>query len=315
MSNIARKHHYIPQFYLQGFLNRNLKKEQFHVIDKVERRHFVTTPRNVGSQTDFNRVNVQGKSIDAAEKLFAEIEGEVARVLKGIEENTTLPEDANDMETLIYFVALFYMRNPKIRNNLANNETAVFKQFMNALFFRPERYESYRQQQKAAGKELPDYETMKRFVESENYDIKYGHGHQLRYELESIDNVVLPLLTQRQWSLFVAEEGASDFVCSDYPVALISTGDPPENPYHPYNIGGPGLAQKNTELTVPLNRRMALIATFENESCIATADEKIVAEINARTIHFATRQIYCSNLDFKFWDDGGLKSERDLFDE
>ena len=315
MSDIARKHHYIPQFYLRGFLDRNLKKEQFHVIDKVERRHFVTTPRNVGSQTDFNRVNVQRKSIDAAEKLFAEIEGEVARVLKGIEENTTLPEDANDMETLIYFVALLYMHNPQIRNNLANNETTVIKQVMKALFFRPERYESYRQQQKAAGKELPEYETMKQFVESEDYDIKYGHGHQLRYELESINNSVFPLLVQRKWILLIAEDGASDFVCSDRPVALISIGDPPKNPYHPYNIGGPGLVEKNTELTVPLNRSMALAAAFENDSCIATADEKTVALINARTIHFATRQIYCSNLDFKFLDDGELKGGRDLLNE
>ena len=315
MSNISRNHHYIPQCYLRGFLDPSLKKERFHVIDKNDRRHFVTTPRNVGSQRDFNRVNVPGKPIDEAEKLFAEIEGEVARVLKGIEENTTLPEDANDMETLIYFVALFYMHNPQIRNNLENNETTVIKQVMKALLFRPERYESYRQQQKTAGKELSEYEAIKQFVESEDYDIKYGHGHHLRHELESIDNSVLPLLSQRKWFLLIAEEGASDFVCSDRPVALISIGDPPKNPDHPYSIGVPGLGMKNTKLTVPINRRIALAATFENDSCIATADEKTVALINARTIHFATRQIYCSNLDFKFLDNGVLKSGRDLVNE
>lgn len=314
MSNIARKHHYIPQFYLRGFSDPALQNEQLHVIDKIERRYFVNIPRNVGFQTNFNRVNVPGKPIDSVEKLLAEIEGEVARVLKGIKENSTLPQKT-DMEALIYFIALLYMHNPQIRNNLASIETTVIKQFMKGLFFNPERYESYRQQQHAAGKELPEYSVMKEFVESEDYDIRYGHGHHLRYELECLNNSVFPPLVQRKWVLLIAEDDASDFVCSDRPVALISIGDPPENPNHPYSIGVPGLGQKNTELTVSLSRRMALAAAFENHTCVATVDENVVAEINARTIHFAIKQIYCSNLDFKFLDDGLMKSGRDLFDK
>ena len=309
MSNMARNHHYVPQFYLRGFLDPSVKKEQLHVIDKIDMRHFVTTPRNVGSQRDFNRVNVPGKPIDEAEKMFGEIEGELARVLKEIEKTGTLPKSP-DMEVIIYFVAMLYRRNPQIRNHLANSETTVIKQFVKALFFRPERYESYRQQQRAVGKELPEYEIMKQFAESENYDIKYGHGHHLRYELESIDNAVLPLLSRRKWSLFVAEEGASDFVCSDCPVALISIGDPPGNPDHPYNFGGPGLAHSDTELTVPLNSRMALFATFEIPSCLR--DERIIANVNARTMLSATRQVYSSNLDFKFLDGETIRSGRYL---
>lgn len=313
MSNISRNHHYIPQYYLRGFLDPNLKKEQLHVIDMIKRRHFVTTPRNVGSQRDFNRVNVPGKPIDEAEKIFAEMDTEVARVLKNIEENATLPKGP-DLETLIYFAALLYMHNPQIRNNLANIETTVIKQFMKVLFSSPEKYESYRQQEKAAGKELTEYETMKQFVESEDYDIKYGHGHHLRYELESIDNVIFPLLRQRKWSLVIAEEGVSDFVCSDRPVALISIGDPSENLDHPYNFGGPGLAQRDTELTMPLNRRMALFAVFGG-SYTGTVNEKIVANVNEKTIGPTTKQIYCSNLDFKFLDNQVIKTGRDLVDE
>lgn len=311
MSNTSRNHHYIPQCYLRGFLDPNLKKKQLHVIDKIDRRHFVTIPRNVGSQRDFNRVSVLGKPIDEAEKMFAEIEGEFARILKGIGETGTLPK-GSDMKVLIYFVALLYGHNPQIRNHLANCETTVIKQFAKALFSRPERYESYRRQQCEVGEELPEYEALKRFVESEDYDIRYGHGHHLRYELESIDNVTFPLLSQRKWSLFVAEEDASDFVCSDRPVALISIGDPPEDPDQPYNFGGPGLAQTDTELTVPLNSRMALFATFEIPSCLRTADERIIANVNVRTMLSAMRQVYSSNLDFKFLDGETIRSGRDL---
>ena len=153
---------------------------------------------------------------------------------------------------------------------------------------------------------------LKRFVESEDYDIRYGHGHHLRYELESIDNVTFPLFSQRKWSLFVAEEDASDFVCSDRPVALISIGDPPENPDHPYNFGVPGLAHSDTELTVPLNSRMALFAVLDGSSYTRTVDEMTVARVNERTICSAMRQVYSSNLDFKFLDGETIRSGRDL---
>ena len=311
MSNTARNHHYIPQCYLREFLDPILKKEQLHVIDKIDMRHFVTTPRNIGSQRDFNRVDIPERPIDEAEKSFAKIDGEVARVLKGIEENSTLPQKT-DMEILIYFIALLYRRNPQIRNNIGNCETTVIKQVARLLLFSPERYESYRQQEKAAGKELPEYEKMKQFVDSEDYDIRYRHGHHLRYELESIDNIIFPLLSQRKWSLFIAEEGANDFVCSNHPVALIPIGDPPENPDHPYNFGGPSLAQRDTELTLPLNRRMALFAVLGGSSYTGIVDEVTISHIDERTIRFAARHIYCSNLDFKFLDGGTVKSGRYL---
>ena len=242
---------------------------------------------------------------------MGEIEAEVARILKDVEKKAILPQNT-DMEILIYFVALLHVNNPQFRTNLANIETTVIKQVMKALFSRPERYESYKQQEKAAGKELSEYETMKQFVESEDYDIGYGHGHHLKYELKTIDNAVFPLLSRRKWSLLIAEEGASDFVCSDRPVALISIGDPPENPNHPYNIGGPGLAQCNTELTLPLNRHMALFSTLDGSSYTGTVDEMTIAHINERTIRFATRQIYCSSLDFKFLEGETIKSGRYL---
>lgn len=314
MSNTARNHHYIPQYYLRGFLDPKLKKEQFHVIDRINRRHFPTTPRNVGSQRDFNRINIPERPIDEAEKMFAEMDTEIAHVLKYVKENETLPAD-RDMEILIYFVALLYMHNPRIRSNLRISETTVIKQFAKALFSRPERYESYRQQERAVGKELPEYETMKRFVDSEDYDIKYGHGYHLRYELECIDNVIFPLLSQRKWSLFIAEEGGGDFVCSDYPVVLMSVGDLPIDSDHLYNIGRPGLAQNDAELTIPLNHRMALFAVLSDSTYIGTVDEMTVACINNRTINAAARQIYCSNLDFKFLDNEIMKSGRDLVDE
>ena len=310
MNNISRNHHYIPQFYLKGFLDPSRSKEQLCVIDKTKKYSFFTNPRNVGSERDFNRVDIPGKPIDAVEKSLSDIEGEVARVLKYVEDNATLPK-GTDMETLLYFVALLYGHNPQFRNNLSSSETTLIKQMLRASLSNPESYESWAQQERDAGREVPEYEEAKRFVEEGRFDILYGHGHHLRYELQSVDKILF-LLRHRQWSLFIAEEGASDFVCSDRPVALITIGDPPQNPDHPYNIGGPGLAQSNTELTMPLNRRMALFGAFNIPSYVGMAGEKMIADFNSNTILYAKRQIYCSNLGFKWLGNEEIKSGRDL---
>lgn len=310
MSNTSRNHHYIPQFYLKGFLDPNRPKEQLRVIDKIKKESFVTNPRNVGAKRDFNRVGIPGMPSDVVEKSLSDIEGEVARVLKCVEENATLPK-GTDMDTLLYFIALLYGHNPQFRNNLSNFETTVIEQMLRLSLLSPDRYESWAQQERETDKEVPEYEEVKRFVEEENYDIQYRHGHHLRYELQSTDTV-LHLLRHRQWYLFITQEGASDFVCSDRPVALITIGDSPQNPDHPYNIGGPGLAQSNTELTMPLNRRMALFGAFNISSFVDTVGEKVIADVNDRTILSAAKQIYCSNLDFKFLDDEDIKNGRDL---
>lgn len=295
-------------------MDPSLPKEQLHVIDKTKGQHFLTNPRNVGSLRDFNRVEIPGAPIDEAERaIFAPIDGETAEVLKYIADNAALPKDG-DMFALICFVALLYSHNPRPRSNLAKSETEILKGALGLLVANRERYESQMQKVLGEGNERITYEATKQFVEEEDFEIKYRHGRHLQYELEVISDVVLPLLAQRKWSLLIADGSTSDFVCSDRPVALVTIGDPPQNRDHPYYIGGPGLARTNTELSTPLNRNMALIGTLEGDSYVTTVDDRIVAEINMRTIHFAARQIYCSNLDFKFLDNDEIKSGRDLVD-
>lgn len=314
MINPSRNHHYIPQIYLRGFLDSSLQKEQLNVIDKFGRRHFISNPRNIGSQRDFNRVDIPGMPIDEAEmRIFSPIDGKTGEMLKYITDNATLPEK-EDMFALLSFVALLYNHNPQRRSNLVKSETEILKRALRLLVANRERYESQMQKVFGEGNERVTFEATKQFVEEEDFEIKYRHGHHLQCELEVISDVVLPLLAQRKWSLLIADGSTSDFVCSDRPVALVTIGDPPQNPDQPYHFGGPGLAQTNTELSVPLNRKMSLIGTLEGNSYATTVDDKIVAEINMRTIHFAARQIYCSNLDFKFLDNDEIKSGRDLVD-
>lgn len=307
MSNTSRNHHYIPQFYLKGFLDPSDPKKQLYVIDKAEKRGFPSNPRDVGSKHDFNRVEIPGLPIDDAEtRLFAPIDSEADQALKYIADNETLPKDEK-MDILIYFVSVLAAHNPHIRNTMIDTETEIREQQLGWLVSSREVYESQLEQVNLTSKEL-SYEEAKQFVE-EGITIKYPHGYHLGHELETIQNTIFPLFSSMQWSLLIAEVGTSNFVCSDRPVVLHNI-EPAYLRY--FDIPAQTPTVGIFELTVPLNRRMALHATFRDPAVIAMVGKEDVAAVNGLMIHAATKQIYCANLEFKFLENGEIKSGRNL---
>ena len=308
MRNTARNHHYVPQFYLKGFSDPNLQNEQLHVIDKVDRRRFVTIPRNIASQRDFNRINLPDHSIDEIERHLAQIESRVAPVLISIAETGTLPEDDIDMAYLSVFVAILSANNPQIRNRLINRDRETSRQMMQSVVASQEVYESrlsYTGMEDQIG-----YEAAKAFVESGRYtiDIEDPGGYYLAVVFYGLDKFVLPLFSTMDWSLVIAEEGETDLICSDLPVVLfrvVNTILPA-----PHETHSTGYTTESLELTMPLNPRMAIYATdFPTEYKMRPAC------INKRTIDASMRHIYCSNLDFKFFDNEVMRSGLDLVDE
>ena len=307
MRNIARNHHYVPRFYLRGFSDPNLQNEQLHVIDKGERRHFVTTPPNIASQRDFNRINIQGHSMDEIERHLAQIEGRTSTVLRNIAGNATLPH-GEDRDYLIVFVAILATNNPQIRARLIGRDQETSRQMMQSLVASREAYES-----RLSDFGIEDrigYEAARAFVESENYTISIEDpfGYYLAVVFNGLYETVLPIFSTMNWFLVIAEEGETDFICSDLPAVLfrvVNTILPSSN-----ETELAGNITESLELTMPLNPRMAIYATT-----FPTEYQMSPARINRRTIDASTRHIYCSNLDFRFLDGDVMKSGWDLIDE
>ena len=324
MSNVARNHHYVPQFYLRGFLDPNLQGEGLHVIDKINRRHFVSTPRRVAQKRDFNRINIPDHAMDEIESRLAQIERQAADVLRDIAQNATLPQN-RDMDVLVVFVGILAVNNPQIRDSLINIDEENTRQTMQSVVESREAYES-RTQEIGEENSIP-YEKAKAFFESENYTIEDPGGYYLARVFDALNRVVLPFFENMQWSLVIAEDGANDFICSDRPVFLFRNVDLIPCPQPAYTITPSGLilpnetasagfAVEHLELTMPVNPRMAIYATTPgNPSPIEYGDQMTIACINKRTMDAAARQIYFSNLDFKFLEGETIKSGKDLIDE
>jgi hypothetical protein len=91
VSEIARKHHFIPVFYLAGFTQSGDENDALWVLDQAQGKQWQSKPRAIAFQRDFYRVEGSGVEADAVEKAFGELEGKAARILARIREDQRLP--------------------------------------------------------------------------------------------------------------------------------------------------------------------------------------------------------------------------------
>ena len=163
----------------------------------------------------------------------------------------------------------------------------------------PEKWEALLSRMRAAGVEMPEepcYEGMKAFVESDDYtlEVDLGQNWLPRFMIEASERMLF-YLSRRHWSLNVVATDAPDLICSDNPVSLTET---PASPAP----GMLGFASFGTMLLFPLNRRMALVGTFDGSRLPSPAEERIVALINGATGRYAERFLFSSTPGFPWLD-------------
>ncbi len=278
----ARRHHYLPKFYLAGFTHSGDVEDALWVLDAKEGRQWQSRPAGVAFERDLYRVDAPGVAPDAVEHAFSQFEGQAATVLRGVIQSKRMPE-GDYFGVLLNLVAFMAVRIPALRNRFAEGLSKALKMAMQVRVETPERWTALLQRLREEGKEIAEspYEDMKAFIEKDAYSIEFPSNWFLPYLFESI-KTILPFLAQRNWTLAIAQEGS--FICSDRPVALAWTV-PPSAFWPP----GHGLA--NTELTMPLSRELALLARFEGMPERLEANRQSVATINSRTGMYAERLI------------------------
>lgn len=173
-----------------------------------------------------------------------------------------------------------------------------------------EKWESVMQQLKEAGEEIPEgitYEQMKEFIEEDQFRVTTSNEFNISLEFSVILSI-LPLLFRRNWSLLIAKEKAGELVSSDRPVSIV------RNKKLPNDLFGPGFGSLQTELVFPLNRKMAMMGSFERCRKKKKAKLQDIANINERTIRLAERQIYYSGIDFYYTHLGNMLRSDSLYE-
>lgn len=312
ISNYPRQHHYIPKFYLEGFTISGSQDNYLWVLDIQSGKQWKARPENVAHQRDFYRIELPGVKPDIFENALSKIESQASVILKNIVSSEALPDKENeDFINLINLVALMTARVPRVRSVFSGFVEDINKFMLKMTLATPEHWESTKESMKKSGYELGEkinYEQMKRFIESDKYQIEVNKLWHLNNIVDIMD-ILIPLLMARNWSLLIAEPEDKFFICSDSPVSLMWTKPAPA-------FWGPGFGMPDTELLMPLNKKQALVARFEGKPKTYPAPLEIIAKANNITRIFTQRFIYSPEEDFVWLKkDGKIGSKGDLIQE
>jgi hypothetical protein len=116
MNQISWRHHYIPQFYLNGFTSKDGK---FKIYD-IQKKDFIKkgkdfSPESYFFEEDGNAMITENGSTDFIEEYFKKIDGKAAEVFNRINKSSSIEKyniNDDDIAMLQYFIGIMYWRIP-----------------------------------------------------------------------------------------------------------------------------------------------------------------------------------------------------------
>lgn len=255
MAKGPTKQHYVPRCYLAGWVDLNTPAGQEPYVwffNRGERKGRKKAPSNLFTETNLYTLNLDsGKKNYVIEETLSNLESKYATIFQEkIRKFFPLTEEEHIF--LCAFVSVMLQRTLRYRDNL--------ERFIDELIEHTEELER--------AHEIPsdESERLKRFKQD---------GHKLGMMRTLPD--ITQLLTKMSIA-FLCAEGGSKFVTSDDPCNLFN----PDLQWQ--RIYGPGLAQKNVSLTLPLSPDIMLCMSWMSMRGYMWWNKGQVEEANRMTI-------------------------------
>jgi Protein of unknown function (DUF4238) len=289
----AKQQHYVPQYYLRGFVN---ERKQLYVVDRPEAKFFRVPTKAVGGEKYFNLLTGSRVNPFAAEEALQELEDKVAPALERVKATQSLT-DENDRSAIINLIAAVTMRNPKQRAAV-NEMVQGLRQMLGAAGL--ETKERYDQIVQAAGAQgLPidlTHEQMKaEFAKNPKWFKPPPPLQDFNIFLEAkFHDRLVQLYEGRKWQIAVANDDSNGFVTSDHPVCLRWCDG------EDHRFISPGFGKPGTEVLFPLSPNLALRGRFDGEETVVQADKETVAGINSLLISNCHKQVYARDALFSY---------------
>ena len=277
-----RAHHYIPQFYLNGFstITRKQKTLWVYTIRGAPRK---STPANEAHERDFYAYDRNDKTRYDFERALSNIEGAVAPYLLRICADPKLVPTAGEKLGFAIFVALMFFRvhpGRKFLDKIAADATRTVSQQRAAdpdTFF-----EDYQAVDRAEGWE-DRAEKLRQDILANAFEYRQtSTDSNLRSVLDATQRLA-PILAAMDWALLHAK-GRHEFITSDNPVITIQ----PEGPG--FSVLGSGFDMPGTEVYFPLSAKVCLMMSKESQRKAVGAPR--LMDINVALMSASTRHIY-----------------------
>lgn len=292
-----RKHHYLPQFYLEGFkiLPQKGKKPHIWQIEKNgSQRHYNPAITDTGCIRDYHSLDHdQEPDHKTIESLLSTIESKQAELVQSIVYSKDIKY--SQIRELAELISLMRYRIPAFASYIETSHRKIVLDTFKIMY--------------RSGKFGTPPKVLRQMFESKGIDealnIKISNWKIIEKIIEvSFSPESISLLSQLNYQIYYASEPDS-FVTSDNPVALFHPNYDDLKPY------GVGLAIKGVELTFPLSFDTLVVAGrhLEPGSYLAKRDQ--VNEFNRRTIIMGENYIFSNknSTELKIY----IRELKDLF--
>lgn len=281
-----KRHHYIPRFYLNGFIDP--ANEPFiWIYRKGASEILKATAENIALEKHYYSFTAPSgeKDSETFEDALSEMEGKAALVVQKIRNHETLSKE--DRLMFAIFLAFMMTRVPNYRQNTAKMSVEFFKKFTRLTASTPELFEATLSTIEEDLGEKIDYphEELRQFFLEGNFDITPNPERSLQH----VNAELAPIFYGMNW-IFLKSTDRFEFLTSDNPLVYF---DPTHDPKSPYGVG---LLNKNIEVTFPITKDIAFSGSWRKQmhEGFLPSSHEMVRMINRRTAMSALRFVFAS---------------------
>jgi len=287
------KQHYLPQFYLKGFCvpESPIGYEPYlWVYFRSSQKWQKRAPKNLATESDlYSFIEANGNRNDEIEKMLSVIESRMAEIIKTKIEKRQ-PLNFEDRVTIAIFVAFMSIRVPAFHEHIGSFVTEVAERIMMLQANHPEAFPALKKHyEQETGQSLPEWFGPKD-LDPSKYIIQPSKTFLLGLVLSPVNEIAY-IFSNMNWTFFFTSPEVS-FITSDWPYCIV-------NPKLVGSFYGPGLAQRDVEVTVPLTSTVTLFARWEKgDSLYKDARINTVEQVNRKILSYAQKFIIANRIDF-----------------
>lgn len=279
-----RRHHYVPRFYLEGFVDPH-NSPYIWIYEKGNPVIKKSTPKDIAVKKHYySFITPEGKKdSESFEDLLSMIEAEVAPVFEKLKGQEHLNEEQRWLISM--FLSFTMTRVPNFRENIEKALAQVLWKFNQILASDPEAFESMVEDfEKDTGEKIGmPIEEFRKYVLGGEYDIKVNP--QFSLGMLAMAEKFVPIFYEMKWAFYEAADDYK-FVTSDNPLFFV---DPTHDPT---SFFGVGLLNRNIEVTFPVTKDLMFFGTWKDFKGYKKSNNRIVKELNRRTVISAQRFVF-----------------------
>lgn len=281
-----RRHHYIPRFYLEGFIDP-VNEPYIWIYEKGNPTVRRATIDDIAVQKDYySFIDIHGKKdTETYEDALAEVESKLAPAIKKIKDHENLTNE--DKGAFAVFLGLTLTRVPNFRENIQKTTGELLKAISMILALNSNNFKSYVEKvENDTGEKIGmPLDDLRKFILEGKYNVHVDPQHSL--PLLILAGNLAPIFCDMKWAFFKATDN-DKFVTSDNPLFRV---DPT---YQEGLLSGMGLLNKNIEVTLPISKDLTFLGTWGKSEGYYQADNDFIKEVNRRTIISALRFVFAS---------------------